>query len=90
MGIERGGDAEYDNSSPTLEELAPKIEDAITSSLEANSTTLKLSGKYYSTDEITFLTQSIQVREVLILDLEGLAKIMLSKRLILTPVLKVP
>ena len=70
MGIERGGDAEYDDSRPTLEELAPKIEDAITSSLEANSTTLKLSGKYYSTDEITLLTQSIQVREVLILDLE--------------------
>jgi Ran GTPase-activating protein (RanGAP) involved in mRNA processing and transport len=70
MGIERGGDAEYDDSRPTLEELAPRIEDAITSSLEANSTTLKLSGKYYSTDEITLLAQSIQVREVLILNLE--------------------
>jgi len=70
MGIERGGDAEYDDSRPTLEELAPRIEDAITSSLEVNSTTLKLSGKYYSTDEITLLAQSIQVREVLILDLE--------------------
>ena len=70
MGIIRGGSAEYDDSRPTLEELTPRIEEAITSSLEANSKTLKLSGKYYSTDEITLLARSGQVREVLVLDLE--------------------
>jgi len=70
MGIIRGGDAEYDNSKPTLEELTPRIEDVITSSLEENSTVLKLSGKYYSTDEITLLARSVQVSEVLVLDLE--------------------
>ena len=46
MGIIRGGDAEYDDSRPTLEELTPRIEETITSSLEANSKILKLSGKY--------------------------------------------
>ena len=45
MGIIRGGDAEYDDSRPTLEELTPRIEEAITSSFEVNSTVLKLSGK---------------------------------------------
>ena len=70
MGIIRGGDAEYDDSRPTLEELTPRIEETITSSLEANPKTLKLSGKYYSTDEITLLARSGQVREVLVLDLE--------------------
>jgi Leucine-rich repeat (LRR) protein len=70
MGIIRGGDAEYDNSRPTLEELTPTIEDAISSSLEENSTVLKLSGKYYSTDEITLLARSVQVSEVMVLDLE--------------------
>ena len=70
MGIIRGGSAEYDDSRPTLEELTPRIEETITSSLEANSKTLKLSGKYYSTDEITLLARSGQVREVLVLDLE--------------------
>ena len=70
MGIIRGGDAEYDDSRPTLEELTSRIEETITGSLEANSKTLKLSGKYYSTDEITLLARSGQVREVLVLDLE--------------------
>ena len=70
MGIIRGGKAEYDDSRPTLEELAPKVEETITTSLEAESTILKLSGKYYSTDEITLLARSGQVREVLVLDLE--------------------
>ena len=70
MGIIRGGSAEYDDSRPTLEELTPRIEETITSSLEANSKILKLSGKYYSTDEITLLARSGQVREVLVLDLE--------------------
>jgi len=70
MGIIRGGDAEYDDSRPTLEELTSRIEEAITSSLEVNSTVLKLSGKYYSADEITLLARSSQVREVLVLDLE--------------------
>ena len=52
MGIIRGGSAEYDDSRPTLEELTPRIEEAITDSLESNFKILKLSGKYYSTDEI--------------------------------------
>ena len=29
MGITRGGNAEYDDSRPTLEELAPKVEETI-------------------------------------------------------------
>ncbi len=70
MGIIRGGNAEYDDSRPTLEELAPKVEETITTNLEAESTMLNLSSKYYSTDEITLLSLSSQVRDVLVLDLE--------------------
>ena len=70
MGIIRGGDTEYDDSKPTLAELAPRIEGTIASSLEANSTALKLSGKYYSTDEIVLLARSSQVSQVRVLDLE--------------------
>ena len=69
MGIIRGGNAEYDDSRPTLEELAPKVEETITTSLEAESTMLKLAGKYYSTDEITLLARSSQVSQVRVLDL---------------------
>ena len=69
MGIIRGGDAEYDDSKPTLEELAPKIEEAISNALASDSTTLNLSGKYYSTNEITLLACSNQINQVRILDL---------------------
>ena len=69
MGIIRGGNAEYDGSRPTLEELAPKVEETITARLEAESTILKLAGNYYSTDEITLLARSSQVRQVRVLDL---------------------
>ena len=68
MGIIRGGNAEYDDSRPTLEELAPKVEETITASLEAKSTILKLAGKYYSTDEITLLARSSPVSQVRVLD----------------------
>jgi len=69
MGIIRGGNAEYDDSRPTLEELAPKVEEAITTSLEDESTILRLPSKYYSTDEITLLACSSQVNQVRVLDL---------------------
>ena len=69
MGIIRGGDAEYDDSRPTLEELAPKVEETITTSLEDESTILRLPSKYYSTDEITLLACSSQVNQVRVLDL---------------------
>lgn len=69
MGIIRGGGAEYDDSKPTLEELAPKVEQAISNGLESNATILKLAGKYYSTDEITLLAGSKQVNQVRVLDL---------------------
>ena len=69
MGIIRGGDAEYDDSKPTLEELAPKVEQAISNGLGSDSTVLKLAGKYYSTDEITLLARSKQVNQVRVLDL---------------------
>ena len=69
MGIIRGGNAEYDESKPSLEELAPQIEEVIANRLKSDSTTLKLSGKYYSTDEITLLARSNQVNQVRVLDL---------------------
>lgn len=69
MGITRGGDAEYDDSKPSLDELVLKLEETITRALESDPTTLKLSGKYYSTDEITVLVRSPQLGPVRSLDL---------------------
>lgn len=69
MGIIQGGDAEYEESKPSLEELAPRLEEVIAKALESDPTTLKLSGKYYSTDEITVLARSSQLGPVRILDL---------------------
>ncbi|MCH8157579.1 MAG: hypothetical protein IID18_07500, partial [Nitrospinae bacterium] len=69
MGIIQGGDAEYEESKPSLEELAPQLEEVIAKALESDPTILKLSGKYYSTDEITVLTRSSQLGPVRILDL---------------------
>lgn len=69
MGITRGGNAEYDDSKPTLEELAPLVEGAIAKELASDSAVLKLSGKYYSTDEITLLARSSQVSQIRVLDL---------------------
>ena len=69
MGIVRGGDAEYDEGKPTSEELASRIEKVIANGLKSDSTNLKLSGKYYSTDEITLLARSNQVNQVRVLDL---------------------
>jgi|TARA_B100000315_G_scaffold114598_1_gene105112 hypothetical protein len=69
MGITRGGNAEYDDSKPTLEELAPRIEDAIAKELASDCTVLRLSGRYYSVDEVTLLARSSQVSQIRVLDL---------------------
>ena len=69
MGIIRGGDAEYEENKPTLEELSSRVEEAIAAALEAAPTTLKLSGRYYSKDEVTLLARSPQVSSVRSLDL---------------------
>ena len=69
MGIIRGGDTEYEENKPTLEELSARVEEAITVALEAAPTTLKLSGRYYSKDEVTLLVRSPQVSSVRNLDL---------------------
>ncbi len=46
MGIIRGGDTEYEENKPTVEELSARVEEAIAVALEAAPTTLKLSVLY--------------------------------------------
>lgn len=69
MGIIRGGDAEYHEDEPTLEEKTVKLEDTIKSSLQNGGSELKLSGKYLGADEAAIISRSDQVKTVKILDL---------------------
>jgi len=69
MGIIRGGDAEYDDSEPTLEEKTGKMEAAITAALSDDLATLKLSGKYLGADEALILSRSERLKTVRTLDL---------------------
>lgn len=69
MGIIRGGNAEYEENKPSMEEKTVQLDAMIGSELKENGSSLKLSGKYFSTDEVTILTNSNQVKELKILDL---------------------
>lgn len=69
MGIIRGGDAEYQENAPTLQEKTEKIESSIGTALKENDSVLKLSGKYLATDEVSIICRSAQVEGVKILDL---------------------
>ena len=69
MGIVRGGDAEYEKFEPAYEEKAEKLETIIKKLLGENSGSLKLSGKYISTDEIKIIGNYSPMKSVRSLDL---------------------
>ena len=52
MGIERGGDSEYEEYKPSFEEKTEKWQKTLQSMLEEEPDSLKLSGKYISNDDV--------------------------------------
>ena len=69
MGIERGGDAEYEEFEPSYEEKAEKLEATLKPLLEENPDSLKLSGKYIATDEVKIIGNYSLMKSVRSLDL---------------------
>ena len=69
MGIERGGDAEYEEFEPSYEEKAEKLEATLKPLLEESPDSLKLSGKYIATDEVKIIGNYSLMKSVKSLDL---------------------
>jgi Ran GTPase-activating protein (RanGAP) involved in mRNA processing and transport len=69
MGIERGGDAEYEEIEPSYEEKAEKLEATLKPLLEESPDSLKLSGKYIATDEVKIIGNFSLMKSVRSLDL---------------------
>jgi Ran GTPase-activating protein (RanGAP) involved in mRNA processing and transport len=69
MGIERGGDAEYEEFEPSYEEKAEKLEATLKPLLEESPNSLKLSGKYIATDEVKIIGNYSLMKSVKSLDL---------------------
>ena len=69
MGIERGGDAEYEKFEPSYEEKAEKLEATLKPLLEESPDSLKLSGKYIATDEVKIIGNYSLMKSVRSLDL---------------------
>ena len=69
MGIERGGDAEYEEFEPSYEEKAEKLEATLKPLLEESPDSLKLSGKYIATDEVKIIGNFSLMKSVRSLDL---------------------
>ena len=69
MGIERGGDAEYEEFKPSYEEKAKKLEATLKPLLEESPDSLKLSGQYIATDEVKIIGNYSLMKSVRSLDL---------------------
>ena len=69
MGIIRGGDAEYNDDGPSLEEKTSRLEETIGSCLQNDPSVLKLTGKYLALDEVQIISRSDQMKAVKVLDL---------------------
>ena len=69
MGIERGGNAEYEEFEPSYEEKAEKLEATLKPLLEESPDSLKLSGKYIATDEVKIIGNYSLMKSVRSLDL---------------------
>ena len=53
MGIERGGNSEYEEYKPSFEEKTAKWEETLQSLLAEDPSLLRLSGKYIANDDVT-------------------------------------
>ena len=69
MGIERGGNSEYEEYNPSFEEKTAKWEETLQSLLAEDPSLLKLSGKYIANDDVTIICNYHGLEKVRILDL---------------------
>ncbi len=69
MGIERGGDSEYEEYEPSFEEKTAKWEETLRPLLAEDPHALKLSGKYISNDDVKIICNFQALEKVKVLDL---------------------
>ena len=69
MGIIRGGDSEYEEHEPTIEEKTAEWQKTLQPLLEEEPGSLKLSGKYISNDDVKIICNYPGIKTVRILDL---------------------
>ena len=69
MGIERGGNSEYEEYEPSFEEKTAKWEETLQPLLAEDPSLLKLSGKYIANDDVTIICNYHGLKKVRILDL---------------------
>ena len=69
MGIERGGNSEYEEYEPSFKEKTAKWEETLQPLLAEDPSLLKLSGKYIANDDVTIICNYHGLKKVRILDL---------------------
>lgn len=69
MGIIRGGDSEYEEHEPSFEEKTAEWEKTLQPLLEEEPGTLKLSGRYISSDDVKIICNYTGIKTVRVLDL---------------------
>ena len=69
MGIERGGNSEYEEYEPSFKEKTAKWEETLQPLLAEDPSLLKLSGKYIANDDVTIICNYHGLKRVRILDL---------------------
>ena len=69
MGIERGGNSEYEEYKPSFDQKTAKWEETLQSLLAEDPSLLKLSGKYITNDDVTIICDYHGIEKVRILDL---------------------
>jgi Leucine-rich repeat (LRR) protein len=69
MGIIRGGDSEYEEHEPSFEEKTAEWQKTLQPLLEEEPGTLKLSGRYISSDDVKIICNYSGVNTVRVLDL---------------------
>ena len=69
MGIIRGGDSEYEEHEPSFEEKTAEWQKTLQPLLEEEPGTLKLSGRYISSDDVKIICNYPRIKTVRVLDL---------------------
>ena len=69
MGIIRGGDSEYEEHEPSFEEKTAEWQKTLQPLLEEEPGTLKLSGRYISSDDVKIICNYPGIKTVRVLDL---------------------
>ena len=69
MGIIRGGDSEYEEHEPSFEEKTAEWQKTLQPLLEEEPDSLKLSGRYISSDDVKIICNYSGIKTVRVLDL---------------------